>query len=52
VDGHEPHYYATFSRGPPVVSKYVFMSSESLVRLPRTSFVVRFLDLLATSEAH
>ena len=52
MDVYELHYYATFSRGPPVVSKYVFMCSESLVRLPRTSFVVYFCDLLATCEAH
>ena len=35
-----------------MVSKHVFMSSESLVRLPRISFVVHFCDLLATSEAY
>jgi hypothetical protein len=52
MDGYEPHYYVTFSRDPPVVSKYIFMSFESLVRLSRTLFVVCFLDLLATSEAH
>ena len=49
MDGYELHYYATFLRGPQEVSKYVFMSSESFVRLSRTSFVVCFLNLLATS---
>ena len=52
MDGYELHYYATFLRGPQEVSKYVFMSSESFVRLSRTSFVVCFLNLLATSKAH